>query len=592
MPAKPSKTATKFALNQYMGEVWKLRRWSIPTLLSVSVGTVFTTYAPPLVIAAALKRFDSQSPTLEELMPYLLFFGGLWLVGEMFWRLSFMLMQRFLVRALYNLYTFALKELGKKDLGFFHDNFAGSLTKKTISFGRSFENFFDTIMFKVVINALPLLFVSVVLWRYSPWLVVVLLGSIVVVFFIMMPLIKKRKRLVDLREAASNSMAGHIADVIGNMDAVQAFAHQEYEQKQHEHNVQDYMNKALHSWDFHTMRVDLKISPMYVLINVAGLALAVLLGGRNGTTMAAIFITFNYYAQVTAVLWEFNRTYRNFESSIAEAAQFTELLLTPTLVHDPKHPQNFEVSRGAVSFRNVDFNYPNTKNRPLFSNFNLDIAPGEKIALVGHSGGGKTTVTKLLLRFVDVVNGELLIDGQNIAHTKLAAVRSSIAYVPQEPAMFHRSIRDNIRYGKLDATDKEVIAAAKKANAHEFIDLLPEGYDTMVGERGVKLSGGQRQRIAIARAIIKDAPILVLDEATSALDSESEKLIQAALWELMKGRTTIVIAHRLSTIQKMDRILVLEKGVITEQGTHTALLQKRGTYAKLWAHQSGGFIEE
>ena len=589
---KASPTATKLAIRHYLGQIWLLRRWSLPTLLVVSVGTVFTSYAPPLVVAAALKHFESQAPTLHALLPYLFGFGGLWLAGEMLWRVAFMLLQRFEARAMYNLYTNALAELSKKDLGFFHDNFAGSLTKKTISYGRSFESFFDTIMFNITVNALPLIFVSVILWRFSPWLVVVLLGAIVLALLIMLPLIKKRKRLVDLREAASNTMAGHVADVIGNMDAVQAFAHQEYEQRHHEQNVKDYMDKSLVSWDYHTMKIDLKISPMYVLINVAGLAVAVLLGGTSGGTMAAIFITFNYYAQVTRVLWEFNRTYRNLENAIAEAAQFTDLLLTPSHIEDPAEPQPFTVARGAVSFRQVDFSYRNAQGSPLFRNFNLEIAPGEKVALVGHSGGGKTTVTKLLLRFEDVTSGELLIDGHNVAHAKMAAVRKAIAYVPQEPVMFHRSIRENIRYGRLKATEEEVIAAATKANAHEFISKLPRGYDTMVGERGVKLSGGQRQRIAIARAIIKDAPILVLDEATSALDSESEKLIQAALWKLMEGRTAVVIAHRLSTIQKMDRIIVLDDGSIAEQGTHHELLAQRGIYATLWSHQSGGFIEE
>ncbi len=410
-------------------------------------------------------------------------------------------------------------------------------------------------------------------------------------FLLILPMIRQRKRLVDIRETANNVMAGHIADVIGNMDTVQAFAHQAYEQKRHERNVQDFAKKQLKAWDYQIMRIDLGISPAYVLINVVGLALAVLLS-NNTTTLTAIFVTFSYYATATRMLWEFNRTYRNIETAIAEAAQFTALFLTPSTINDPAQPQTFIVDKGAITFKDVHFAYDGNHQHPLFVGLNLDIKPGEKIALVGHSGGGKTTITKLLLRFVDVTSGALFIDGQNVMHARLQDVRRSIAYVPQEPAMFHRTIRENIRYGKLDASDEEVLAAAKKANAHEFISKLPDGYDTMVGERGVKLSGGQRQRVAIARAIIKDAPILVLDEATSALDSESEKLIQAALWELMQDRTAIVIAHRLSTIQKMDRIIVLEDGQIAEQGSHSELLQKNGIYAKLWSHQSGGFIEE
>jgi ATP-binding cassette subfamily B protein len=211
---------------------------------------------------------------------------------------------------------------------------------------------------------------------------------------------------------------------------------------------------------------------------------------------------------------------------------------------------------------------------------------------VGHSGSGKTTLTRLLLRFSDIEAGVIAIDGQDISKVTQKSLRESIAYVPQEPMLFHRSLRENIAYGKPEASFEEVHAAAEKANAIEFIEKLPEGFETTVGERGVKLSGGQRQRIAIARAILKDAPILVLDEATSALDSDSEKLIQDALSKLMKGRTSIVVAHRLSTISKLDRIIVLEDGQIDEQGSHEALLKQKGTYAKLWAHQSGGFIEE
>jgi ATP-binding cassette subfamily B protein len=289
-------------------------------------------------------------------------------------------------------------------------------------------------------------------------------------------------------------------------------------------------------------------------------------------------------------LWEFNHTYRTLENAIAEGGQFTDLLLEPPAILEAPDAKRLRVTKGDVDFQNIDFSYKS--GRPLFQNLNLHIRPGEKIALVGHSGGGKSTITKLLLRFVDINAGELVIDGQNIAGVRIADLRQAIAYVPQEPIMFHRSIRENIRYGQLDASDEAVIDAAKKANAHEFIIKLPEGYDTMVGERGVKLSGGQRQRIAIARAVIKDARILVLDEATSALDSESEKLIQTALRKLMEQRTAIVIAHRLSTIQKMDRIVVLENGTITEQGTHDELRGRGGTYARLWAHQSGGFIEE
>jgi len=252
------------------------------------------------------------------------------------------------------------------------------------------------------------------------------------------------------------------------------------------------------------------------------------------------------------------------------------------------------VRQGAISIQNVVFDHEekDSPNAALFNNFNLEIKPGEKIGLVGRSGSGKTTVTRLLLRFMDIDSGKISIDEQNITAITQSDLRSAISYVPQEPLLFHRSLSENIAYGRPDATTEQITQAAKNAHADEFIRTLTDGYETLVGERGVKLSGGQRQRVAIARAMIKDAPILVLDEATSALDSESEILIQDALWKLMEGKTAIVIAHRLSTIQKMDRIVVMDKGTIVEQGSHKELLAKNGVYAKLWAHQSGGFIEE
>jgi len=243
-----------------------------------------------------------------------------------------------------------------------------------------------------------------------------------------------------------------------------------------------------------------------------------------------------------------------------------------------------------VRFRSVRFGYP--ARPPLFDRFDLTIAAGEKVGLVGRSGGGKTTLTRLLLRFADLDGGAIELGGHNIARIAQRSLRSAIATVPQEPAMFHRTIAENIRFGRPTASDIEVRRAAQLAHAAEFIAALPAGYDTLVGERGVKLSGGQRQRIAIARAILKDAPILVLDEATSALDSESESHIQEALWTLMRDRTTIVIAHRLSTVRRMDRLVVIDAGAIAEQGRHDQLLAAGGHYAALWEHQSGGFLQE
>jgi ATP-binding cassette subfamily B protein len=591
MTKNKSPEATKLALRRYFGEIWRNRKTAIPGLLLPGIGSIFVFYLPPLVVASMLHRFGNTKPELHDTIPYLVTFAVVWLAGELMYRVAFLCLEFTDSRAIRNLYVSSMNELLAKDLSFFHDNFAGSLTKKVIGYSKNIEPFIDTLGLSVSAQVLPLLFATVILWHFSPLLVAALLGMIAVVFLIIRPLTKRRRHLIAKREAASNTTAGYVADIIGNIDAVQTFAHEDFEAKRHQENVLDYTTKMRQSWNYHTLRVDSSISPIYVLINVIGLILAILFS-KNASGLTTIFITFSYFGYATRILWELNRIFRNFENAISEAAEFTELLLVPSTVVECRHPLDFVVKRGEIVFDNVGFAYENRHDDPLFKNFNLHIKPGEKLALVGHSGGGKTTVTKLLLRFMDINSGKLLIDGQNIAEARLKDLRSAIASVPQEPIMFHRSIRENIRYGRLDATNEDVVEAAKKAHADEFINKLPQGYDTLVGERGVKLSGGQRQRIAIARAIIKDAPILVLDEATSALDSESEKLIQDALWGLMANRTAVIIAHRLSTIQKMDRIIVLDDGHIAEEGSHQELLAKGGIYAKLWAHQSGGFIEE
>lgn len=251
--------------------------------------------------------------------------------------------------------------------------------------------------------------------------------------------------------------------------------------------------------------------------------------------------------------------------------------------------KKLNITSGLIKWRNVTFEYGDNK---VFNEFDLNIPSGQRVGLVGPSGAGKTTFVSLLLRQHDINKGEILIDGQNIAKVTQNSLRENIAVVPQEPLLFHRSIKENIAYGKPDATDNEIMTVARLARAHEFIKDLPKGYDTLVGERGVKLSGGQKQRVAIARAMLKDAPILVLDEATSALDSESEVAIQEALHKLMRGKTVVAIAHRLSTLREMDRIIVLEGGKIVEDGSHDSLLEHGGVYSRLWKHQAGGFLKE
>ena len=563
---------------------------AIPALILPGLGDTLTFYVPPLVIARLLGSFArNEHLTAGQLAPYVLTFAGVWLGGEVLWRIAGLLMARTEIRSMEALYIEAMDELLAKDLAFFHNNFAGSLTKRALGYAKRFEDIFDVLCFSVGANVVPLVFVAPVLWSYSPVLVVILIGMLVGTFALVFPLIRRRQRLVDLREAASNVLAGHVADSIANAEAVRAFAREPEEAHIHSRNVFDFGKKTLRSWDYQNLRVDTITAPMHVLTNTLGLIVAVWAAGATGASLEAVFITFSYYTSATRVVWQFNRIYRNIETALTDAAQFTDLLLDPPLVADASDVEPLKPRDYGVELRNVTFRYSPVQ-RPLFEDLTLTVPAGAKFGFVGRSGGGKTTLTRLLLRFMDVESGQILIGGQPIDRVPQSALRSVIGYVPQDPSMFHRSIADNIRFGRPDATDAEVRQAARLAHAAEFIEALPAGYQTLVGERGVKLSGGQRQRVAIARAILKNAPILILDEATSSLDSESEALIQDALWTLMANRTAIVIAHRLSTVRRMDQLVVLEQGKIVEQGSHDELLAVAGIYAALWAHQSGGFL--
>jgi ATP-binding cassette subfamily B protein len=587
---KPDKGSVMLAVRYYRRELIRLWRFTLPAVLGPALGNIGILYLAPLLVAHLVTRIAGNAHlSLGAAFPYVLGFTGTLLLAEVFWRIGVHYLNRLDALGIEHLYVVGLDELFAKDSAFFHDNFAGSLTKRVLSFASRFEQTGDTLVFEVMGNFVPLAFGSVVLWHYDPWLVIVLLGMIAVTGLVVAPIIRRRQALVDQREAAIARVAGHVADSLTNMDTVRAFAAERREAAEHRSRVAQARRLTLRSWNYGNLRVDTLIAPLSVLTNGLGLLLAVTLAAR-GQGVAAIVVVFAYYSGATRVMFDFTRIYRNLESAMTEAAQFTALLRTPATVLDPPAPALLRSRPAEIRFERVTFGYGS--GEPLFDELDLTVPAGTRIGLVGRSGGGKSRLTRRLLRMTDIDGGRILIGGQDIRDVRQADLRSQIAYVPQDPAMFHRSLRENIAFARPDATEAEIHRAAEAAHVAEFVEALPDGYDTMVGERGVKLSGGQRQRVALARAILRDAPILLLDEATSALDSESESLVQEALWRLMQGRTALVVAHRLSTVADMDRLVVLDRGRIVEQGTHHELLAAEGAYAKLWQHQSGGFLTD
>ena len=485
----------------------------------------------------------------------------------------------------------AMSNLMSQSYRFFSNHKVGSLSGDVASFTRSYVSFMDTIFLQAMGLVIGFVTSLIIIAVLSPILLLPLLLLTIAIIFASIRAYKERSPLRTKRKVLTSQLNGTVADILGNQLLVRVFAREKDEittTSRDRKVIEGVANKEIAIIENESMIRQFILFSFQIIT----LLVAVWLSVNQLVSIAALVFTITYLVRVTDSLFSVTMIIRSFEQAMLDAAPMTKILSQPVELNDIKNAQKLVVKKGEIKLASVDFKYEQSAQDAVFSNLNLKLEAGKKTGLAGRSGGGKTTLTKLLLRFIDIDAGAIYIDGQDISKVTQASLRSSIAYVPQEPFLFHRSLRENIAYGKPSASDKEIRDAAHKAHALEFIEALPKGFNTIVGERGVKLSGGQRQRIAIARAILKDAPILVLDEATSALDSESEKLIQASLDELMKDRTSIVIAHRLSTIAKLDRIIVLDEGKIVEDGTHAELLKHKGTYASLWAHQSGGFLED
>lgn len=572
-------------------------RWRLVGIaFAIPFAVFMLDFLPPLIIADILERLASHQYEVGKVWESfgwdLVIYGLVAYSGAVVgWRLVSVLIWTLETNVMRDLHNKAFKHLMQLDTNFHANNFGGSLASQANKLASGYVNIQDATLFEVAPLVLSILFSAVLLTPKAP----IFVGALLVIsaIFVMISIrMAKRIRELSAEEAkASNAQTGYLADAIANIAAVKSFATSRHEETRYREATE-----ARRTAELRIMRAtqvqQVVFASTTTFLGVIALVSAVISVVMFKADVSTVFLVVTYTMVVGQGLWHFSgQTLRAYNRGFGDARAMVEILNQQPSVQDPSKPQKVRISKGAIRFKDVTFAHADTTDA-LFHQLNIEVPAGRKIGLVGHSGSGKTSLTRLLLRFVDVDSGTITIDGQDIAKISQDDLRRNIAYVPQEPLLFHRSLRENIAYGQPDATDSEIREAARKAHAAEFIERLPRGYDTEVGERGVKLSGGQRQRIAIARAILKNAPILVLDEATSALDSESERLIQAALWELMQGRTAIVIAHRLSTIQRMDQIIVLDNGIVIEQGSHSQLLAQGGTYADLWAHQSGGFIEE
>lgn len=589
------KTVVRRTLSRFW-DVTRLAPGAAALSVVASAGYIaLLTYANTYVMGLIVDRVQASPVPADEVVgvfgPYVLALLAVNAVGQALSKLQDYAVYKLEINGNYHLARLCFDTLSNQSMTFHTSRFGGSLVSQTSRFMGGYSALVDVVVYSLIPTVASVICTFVTLAPVVPGFMAALTVLLVIYLVVATRMYRKILPLSAETSRAQNRLSGVLSDAVTNILAVKTCGREDFERALFNEADTEAMRAESRSMRA-MMRRGFATSS---LITVIMFVTSVFMAGGNawlGISAGTLVMMFTYTYQLSMRFNYINSMMQRINRALGDAAEMTRILDEPRLVEDAPDAPPLVVARGEIDFDHLGFSYADaTGGDHVFEDLSLHIPAGQRVGLVGRSGSGKTTLTKLLLRLSDVQRGHIYVDGQDISRCTQQSLRRQVAYVPQEALLFHRSIRENIAYGRPDATEGQVREAARLANALEFIDRLPEGLDTLVGERGVKLSGGQRQRVAIARAILADAPILVLDEATSALDSESEALVQGALENLMAGRTSIVVAHRLSTVASLDRIVVLSGGRIVEDGTHAELAAADGEYAGLWSRQTGAFLE-
>lgn len=575
---------------RFSWHLWSRQKKLIPYFMFLMGVAAFMDTLFPILVGHMIDEIMTADKTAAGyLTPVLIAFGlfiGIDVLYHIFRNGSVFIWNEFACTNLQKILNEAFYKVQRFSTDWHANNFAGATVRKITRGMWAFDMFGDILFFFIFPTAIVMVSTIAILSWHWPIMGLVTFACVVVyIAFSVYAILKINAPLFEESASADTEVGASLADAITANSAVKTFGTENREDGRFAGVAQMWRGKAIKSWQVATVtdliRRYISLGMMAVMVGMA-----IYLWKEGQATAGEVVYVFTSFMVISAYLRNIGEQISNMQKAISEMEDIITFWMQDVEVKDADTAVNFNAGEGEIIFDNVSFTY-NGQNEPLYKDFTLTIQPGEKVALVGHSGSGKSTFVKLLQRLYDIQDGEIRVDGQNIAEVTQDSLRQALALVPQEPILFHRSLAENIAYGKPDASMDEIISAAEQAYAHEFIQTLPQGYDTLVGERGVKLSGGERQRVAIARAILADAPILILDEATSSLDSVSEHFIQKALQNLMDERTTITIAHRLATIRSVDRILVFDNGQIVEQGRHDDLVVKTGShYRKLYEMQA------